>query len=147
MWEQFYFIFLFGDIPQIHFDPPKLMRKQVRFRNLYNRYSSHVHEDICKSIFVAVFAFTKDRKSISKFSNRIPIKYISSIQWLPPSNEWSISICTDTWNDLQHILWKARSRRVNGRFLPVAHSDSLFTLLHSAPCLGDKPLLNISLGS
>lgn len=57
------------------------------------------------------------------------------MQWLPPSEEWERSICTDTWNYLQHI-WltvKSERQRVTGRFLPVAHPDLLSTL-HSAPC-------------
>ena len=56
--------FLFGEINKpFALWPPKLMSKYFHFRNLYNRYSTHVHEDICTSIFVAMLVFTKDRKS------------------------------------------------------------------------------------
>lgn len=57
------------------------------------------------------------------------------MQWLPLSEEWERSICTDTWTYLQHIRLTVKSerQRVTGRFLAVAHPDLLSTL-HSAPC-------------
>lgn len=88
-----------------------------------------MHEDICTSIFLAVFVFIKDRRSLEMFSDRNPIKYITlqPCSRSPPAKEWGKTVCPDTLNNLQHTLsFKPLCLGVLLAYAPVFHIFAVY---------------------